>query len=137
MTTYLSRRSLALAFLFTATAVIGAAPAPATGTLYVHMVGDANPGKVHIVVRKASGTKLDQTDITSGQIYDKQFPNLTTGPQEWYVVELSWPASDFHNMSDSSGNIVATGVPATANNRVNSWQVAGTGVNAQVPALMR
>lgn len=139
MRTSLIRRSLPVLMLcgIVAAGATLVRATPATGTLYVHFVGDSNPGTIHLEVRKHSGALLAATDLAQGQTWDKTFPGLTLGPQEWYVVAISWPSSDFHNIGDSNGNIVASGTPATANNRLTAWQVSGNNVNARVPILMR
>jgi len=128
----------AAALLAAATMSASVGARAATGTLYVHIVCDQNAGKIHVAVRKhSSATPMAQADLTAGQIFDKTFPNIQTGPQEWYLVDFSWPATDFHNLSDGAGDIIATGKPADANNRVTAWQAAGKGVNVSIPALMR
>lgn len=110
--------------------------APTTGTLYVHIEADPNPGEITLQVQKHSGEVLGQATLSSGDVYDHQFTGLPLGPQEWYVVVLSWPRGDFHNIAADGITKIACGYPATANNEVKAWQASGSGVVAQIPALM-
>jgi hypothetical protein len=109
-----------------------------TGTLYVHLVGDPNPGQVEVIVRKQGGEILDQTTLTTGKVYDKQFVNIPLGPQEWYDVEIQWESdrAAYHNFGSDGINTIATGFPATSNNTARSWQVTGLGARGRFPVLM-
>jgi len=102
-----------------------------SGTLYIDISNDTNPGEIKVEVRQvSSSTDLYTATVPSG---GKTGPQVFSVEPGNYVVTISWPHDESHVIGNAFNSDIATCNPPTAKCALHSWLVRGSGASASFP----